>query len=504
MADKLSPITLSPGLFKNGTRYQAVGRWYDANLVRFIDSTIRPIGGWRRAPADDGGELDALSGVARGAVAWRSDSGEIYVGVGTHQKLYLITGGYLRDITPFGFTTGRVDTLIPGTSNQGSSPYGNGNYGLGAYGIGSTFGLEFPADTWQLDVFGDYLAAVCTSDKKLYVWEGNVLTAATVPSGAPVSATAVVCTPERFLFALGAGGNVRKIQWPSQESFDDWTPSSENTAGDFELTTNGAIKCGRRTKTQTLIWTDCDLHTATYIGGQLVYRFDPAGEACGIVAPNAVSVLDTQAFWMGREGFFVYDGFVRPLPCEVADYVFTDMNKTQVAKIWSTPVSEYGEVWWYYPSAGSTEIDRYVVYNYRENHWTTGRLARTAGVDAGAAKHPTLIAPSGEVYEHEYLDDRGTEVPYIESGPIQLGAGDHVLQLQRIIPDEKTLGDLQLTVYAAKWPTAPESTHGPYTANEPTNVRISARQIRLRGEQARETDWRLGTMSVGLVQTGRR
>jgi hypothetical protein len=502
MAEELKPIALPPGLFRAGTQYQSKGRWYDGHLVRFIANTIQPIGGWRRMPASNNGQIATLTGVPRGAVAWRSDSGDTIVGAGTTQKLYVIKGGVRYDVTPAGFVTGRADSIIPGVSGQGASAYGSGLYGAGPYGEAPSTGTAQEADTWQLDVFGDYLVGVSTSDRKFYVWQGATGTPAAMPSGAPTQLRGVVCTPERFVFLLGANGNVRSVAWPSQETFEEFTPTGENTAGDFELTTNGALMSGRRTRKETLLWTDDDVHTATYIGGELVYRFEQAGEKCGIVAPNACAVIDTTAYWMGKNSFYLYDGFVKPLSSDVHDYVFRDINRAQLAKVFAVTNAEFGEVTWYYPSAGSVENDRYVTYNFREGHWAFGQMARSAGVDAGATRYPVLFAPTGEPYEHEVGEDRGDEEPYLESGPFELGEGDRVLDVQSLVPDERTLGDVAATFYVKYYPMGAEESYGPYTLEELTDVRFSGREFRLRLVQGNEVDWRIGVMRVGIVPQG--
>lgn len=361
------PVELPPGIYKNGTEYQAKGRWSNGNLVRFIDGTKRPVGGWRRAQDPTGTNLVQLAGVPRRAIAWRGDAGAYRLGVGTTSHLFLIKGSVITDITPVGFTSGLADgSYSPGGATTGAGPL---------------MAALTDADTWHLDNFGDWLVGVCSSTGKLYTWQNDAAYPAAIAAGSPSGCRGVVVTPERFVVALGDSTSVRKVTWASQESTTDWVASDINTAGDFDLATTGRLMCGRRTKAQTLLFTDNDLHTMDYIGGVLVYRFEQAGSHCGIISPNAVAILDATAIWMGHRNFYVYDGFVQPLPCDVADYVFGDFNEAQRAKVWALSLSQYGEVWWFYPSGSSTTNDRYVCYNYRERHWSIGTLARSCGFD---------------------------------------------------------------------------------------------------------------------------
>ncbi len=498
MIENLVKIQLPPGLFRNGTKYEAAGRWYDGNLMRWVEGYPQPIGGWRRAQNISGGDLSALTGVPRAALAWRSASGTPQLAVGTHSKLYVLVAGVVSNITP--------STLVAGDQNSEfvGGTYGAGLYGVGVYGTGSGALVLDEADTWQLDTFGDYLVGVLTDDGKLWVWEGDTSVIASLATGAPTFCRGVVVTPERFLVALGAGGDGRKVQWAEQESTTEWLATDTNQAGDFTLQTSGRIMCGRRTRQQTLIWTDVDVHTMTYIGGDFIYSFALAGDNCGIIAPNAVATESTRAFWMGQNSFYLYDGYVQPLPCEVHDHVFENFNRVAAAKVVAQTLAEFGEVWWFYPSAQSSENDRYVVYNYKENYWHFGQLARTAGVDRGAVSTPMMIGSDGFIYEHEIAESRGTEVPYLESGPLELDSGDRVVRIQRIVPDGAVLSDAQMYLYAAFYPTETEVKHGPYLLSNPTDTRITTRQVRVRIEEVNGVSWRVGVPRLGVILGGRR
>lgn len=489
------PLTLPPGLFQNGTKTQSKGRWYAANGVRWFEGTMRPIGGWQALNATSGGTAVpiALGGVPRAMLGWRGSNAAAQLAVGTHTDLYAFSEGALTNISPADLIDGTQNTTLT------AGAYGAGLYGALSYGVGDPAqGVEVEAGTWQLDNWGDWLVGVLPSDGRILRWDRNVVNLAVViDATAPINNKAVVVTPERFLFALGADGDGRKIKWASQETLNTWTPGAANTAGDFTLEGPGRIRCGRRGRGETLIWTDTDLYVARYIGGVFVYSFERVGTNCGIIAPNAVSIMDGTAMWMSHKGFFMYDGFVRPVPCEVFDYVFGDFNQAQRVKTWSMPNAQYGEVWFFYPSGGSLECDRYVVWNFRENHWSFGKMNRTAGIDRGAFNYPMMADSAGGVYDHERGDLRTGLVPYAESGPVEIGNGERVIHLQRIVPDERTLGDVQMGIYASMYPTAAETLHGPYQLAEPTDVRITARQLRLHVEELRAADWRIGVVKLG-------
>jgi hypothetical protein len=515
--DTFVAINPPPGLYRQGTNYQSKGRWRDANLVRFFQGTIRPIGGWQRLVSAAGAPFAAVEGVPRGVTSWAVTDNEFVTAIGTTSDLYAIKQGVLYQITPDSFNVGGEDAEIGGDTG---GAYGEGLYGDGLYG-GAGTGIDqiTAAGVWQFDTFGDFLVAIATHDKNLYVWEGDTSNDATLVDNAP-SGEAVVTTPERFVFVLGADGDVRQVAWASQESLTDWAPTDENSAGSQILPTNGRLLCGRRSKGQTLLWTTVDCWTATYIGEPFIYRFDLVGESCGAVSPQAPVMVDTMAFWMGDENFFVYDGFVRPLPCDVHDYVFGDFNKTQASKVWGVTTAKFGEVTWFYPSALSLEVDRYVTFNYREKHWTYGQLARSAGTDAGPSASPIWADASGVLWQHETGSLRpGAGAVFAETGPVELtsgprglttnpemfGAGDQTMLAQRIVPDDRFLGDLRAYLYSALFPTDTEVQHGPFSTTQPTFMRVRGRTVRLRLEAASaNSDWRAGIYRIGVVPSSRR
>ena len=292
------PLKLPPGIYRNGTEYQAAGRWYDANLVRWYENTLRPMGGWRKRASGQ------MSGLCRGFITWRDNSANRWIAAGTHTKLYAMNeAGTLKEITPTSFTAGIADSL----SKTG---YGYSTYGTLAYGTARPdTGLITPATTWSMDTWGEYLIACSNADGKIYEWQLGFTTPtlAAAITNAPTGNKAILVTAERILFALGAGGNPRKVQWCDQENNTLWTPAGDNQAGDYELATPGTLLAGKRVKGVNLLFTDVDVHTAQYVGAPFVYGFEKAGSGCGLISAQAVAAIDTAAIWMSKSGFWIYD-----------------------------------------------------------------------------------------------------------------------------------------------------------------------------------------------------
>lgn len=489
----LIPLQIPPGVYRNGTEFQASNRWYDANLVRWVDGTMRPVGGWRTR--------DTVGTTApRAALAWQDLGGDRRYAAGFHDALKAVgASGTVTDITP-------VDLVAGDLSAEVNTGYSGGFYGEATYGTArADKGNYGEATTWALDNWGENLVACSVADGRLLEWDLNVANNAAAISGAPIDNLSLVVTAERFLFALGAGGNPRKVQWSDREDNTEWTAATTNEAGDIELQTSGQIMTGIKTRGQTLILTDQDAHTATYQGPPYVYGFERVGSACGVISRKAAVGVDEGVFWMGKRGFHLYSGgAVIDVPSEVADYVFGDMNTAQASKIYGVSNQAFNEIWWFYPSSASNENDRYVAFNYAEKHWSIGSIARTAAVDGGVFRSPIWFGVTGVSYDHETGLSYDSADVFAESGPISLGAGDNVMSATMLIPDEKTQGDVSATFRTRFHPNDTQRTYGPYSMSNPTSVRFTGRQIRMRVDGARLADWRVGIMRLDATAGGLR
>jgi hypothetical protein len=491
-------ITPPAGIFRNGTTYQAKGRWYDANLVRFEQEQIKPVGGWQKRSS-----AAAFFGACRAMMSWRDNSNTRWIAIGSSAKLYVQDEGGLNfDITPAGFTAGRDSA----TQNLG---FGGGAYGTGAYGAPPPNTVAYsPASVWSLDGWGQDLAGCCDTDGKIYLWSLDTATPAAAVTGAPTGCAGILVTEEGFLFALGASGDGRKVAWCDQQDLTTWNPDATNQAGDYDLATVGTLQCGKAVPGGALLFTDVDVWLASYIGAPLVYGFERKGSGCGPISKGAISARDSIAVWMGKgASFWLFDGqSVQPLDCDVQDHV-ASMNPGQVSKVTAVHLANQGEVWWFYPSEASNENDSYVCWAYREsarlgrNVWTIGTLARTAGSGRGVFPNPLMVDASGLLYEHETGLDYDDLTPFIETGPWEIGEGDFMAEIRRVVPDQSVDGQLSAMFYVRTWPSGPETTYGPISLTNPTDVLFQAAEVRLRfsGQNA-PSSWRLGNTRLDVVQ----
>ena len=380
----------------------------------------------------------------------------------------------------------------------------------------NTVSFEIDDDSFLLEIYPASDAEEDFHIDSVSVKQGVV---ATQVANSPSTVDSILVTEERFIFALGCVGEAqgvgyspRRVRWCDRENNTVWNATALNQAGEIELQTSGKIETAIRTRGQTLIITDVDAHIARYVGPPYVYGFERVGTSCGIISRKAAADVDAGTFWMGKGGFYRFDGnVVSQIDCEVHDYVFGDINTSQRSKVWAWTNGEFSEIWWFYASSSATdnEIDKYVAFDYKEGHWLIGELSRTSGVERGVFEYSMLTDSVGTLYDHEvgrsYLNGATQQAVFAETSAISIGNGDQIMQVTDLIPDEKTQGDVDVTFKSRFYPNDTEYTHGPYNPSNPTSVRFAGRQVRMRVEgDSPYADWRVGTMRIDAKAGGRR
>ena len=636
----LVELNVKPGVYKNGSAREAKGRYYDANLVRWKNGKLKPIGGWAKTTSS------AITGKGRTMLPFLDNDKSSYIAVGTSSKLYVYTGktSAASDITPTDFVAGN-DTSAVGVG-FGSGPY-NGTelltsatytastisasttddslndsasgFDATEFGVGdliqvsgfsnaannktyanshritaitaakitvgasnlttdtntgpavditiskarnfgedeyaATTALVTSANLWSFDLWGQYLIACSDSDGKIYYWDPSATdpletAAAEVnPTYAPTQNTCILVSKERHLIAFGADGNPKKIEWCTSEDYSTatgasvnaWTAAATNDAGSFEIDTTGKIRSATKVGNVILINTDVDCHEMRYVGPPYIYSRRLIASSCGIISRQAVASVAGFAVWMSYNGnFFMYDGSVRPLPCDVSKYIADDMNVVQDDLFYAVPNSLNNEIWWFYVSSSGSDIDRYVIWNYAENWWSIGQLERTAFTDVGVFGKPLGIALNGHIYEHEKkrsgsvtraadvsfeptntnqlsegdrtlsfgLSSASTnEMTYAETGVFEVGIGDRFANVKTMITDT-TAGDnaLSFKVYSALNSDSDETVSDSYALGTDgyTHLRETGRQLRLKILAPFDQDFEISALRAQVSPGGRR
>lgn len=251
----------------------------------------------------------------------------------------------------------------------------------------------------------------------------------------------------RFVFAFGCNDYTSTIQnpmlvrWSDQENAGDWTPSATNQAGSLTLSHGSEIVTALQTRQELLVFTDASLYSMQYLGPPYVWNATLLGDNLSIISQNAAIIASGVVYWMGLDKFYKYDGRLQTLRCDLRQHIFGDINLLQGGEVFCGTVEGFNEVWWFYCSAGSTAIDKYVVYNYLEDIWYYGNMARTAWLDSAILEYPVAATYSNNLVSHELgLDDNvnGTPQPihaYITTSEFDIDDGHNFGFVWRMLPD---------------------------------------------------------------------
>lgn len=344
----------------------------------------------------------------------------------------------------------------------------------------------------------------------------------------------------RFVFALGCTEygsttfNPMLIRWADQESVTNWAPTATNQAGFLQLSHGSQIVTTVQSRQEILVWTDSSLYSLQYVGAPVVWKADIVGDNLSIAGQNAASYANGVSYWMGVDKFYKYDGRTQTLRCDLRQYIFGDINTSQLDQVYSGTSEGFNEIWWFYCSKNSTQVDRYVVYNYLEDIWYYGTMGRTAWLDSGLINTPLAATYSNNLVNHEVgYDDRTANTPlpitaFITSAEFDLEDGDHFMFIRRVLPDVTFRGStvenpsITMTLYplanSGSGYSDPASEGGvnyaavTRTAEVPVEqftgqvfVRVRGRQLAIKvSSDTLGVSWQLGTPRIDIRQDGRR
>jgi hypothetical protein len=306
------------------------------------------------------------------------------------------------------------------------------------------------------------------------------------------------------------------VRWCDQESLFDWTPTATNTAGSQRISSGSEIISAQKARQEMLIWTDTSLHSMRFTGPPYTFTISMVASNVSILGPNVSVTIGDKTFWMDRENFYVYAGRVQTVPCTLLRYVFDDINLTQSHKCFAASNKMFDEVFWFYPSSSTTDIDRYVKFNFTENTWDLGTLARTAWVDYGIHDNPRAcgaVSSTNYVYIQESGEnaDDAAMTCFIESADFDLAPdGDHFMYISRLIPDTNggSEGTINYILKTRNFPGdsfATNSTNAVTSTTQQSYLRARARQGALRIESSTaDFSWTLGDLRLEVRPDGRR
>ena len=500
---------LGPGIFRDTTEYATGSKWFDGNQVRWHNNSLTPIGGWIRWYDD---QANVSNKQIRDAFSWRDYNKVPALALGSADNLVTIvitqdlgnpsnTIKTYYDITP--------DDLV--SSVEPRHGFGAGLFGSGLFGAETSVAVDPDAEgQWSMDNWGRTLLAVHNQDGRLFQWDPfNPLVDAEPVLNAPDQNSLVITTDEEFCMLFGGRGNPNRIQWCSRRNINDWTATEANSAGGFELQSQGSIIAAQKVQGGILVLTGTDVHIVEYVGPPNYYARRRLTNESGIISKNAIASMGNGALWVGKDEFWVYDGNVSRFPCSVHSDVFAESNFSLPSRCFMGINEGHDEIWFFYPHIGSNKPDQYVAYSFGNiPYCTVGKdMVRTFFHTPVFSKVP-LAALDRIIYQHEtgWLADgvsRNGQV-YAVSGALELGGGDKLMRVDRFYQDNSRayVGDVNsgplpytVTFELRNSPNAAPRTVGPVTLDATkgyTQVRFRARQAALRVDQVVDGNWSLG------------
>ena len=432
-----------------------------------------------------------------------------------------LTGDAIAEVPP--------DTLYYYCHNHtgmGDSITSSSISGTTGWGASASIGTTTQIRLWSHDNFNEDLI-INPRDGAVFYWDKtNGLSTRCVNistlSGAentPTVAKQILVSDQFHVFAFGTNTYGTSTQDPLLIRFSNadkpelWTVSNETSAGTLRIGSGSTFVKALKTKREILVWTDRSLHSVRYIGPDLYYGIAEISSNVTIMSPNAAIATEDFVFWMGNDNFYVYAGGTQQLPCSVKDKIFNDFNRSQQDKVFAGVNSEFGEVIWFYPSDGNSlanegtgDIDKYVIYNYKQKIWYYGSLTRTAWIDRGVRSFP-IAAGSSYLYDHEngYDDDGSAMTSFIESAPMDIGDGDKFSLISKVIPDITFDGSTNLSspqaTFSVKTRNFPgsnfnETASGIATRTSTTPVEQFTNQLHLRA-RGRSFAFRIDSNALG-------
>jgi len=424
--------------------------------------------------------------------------------------------------------------------------WGAGTWGFGSWGTGSNIYVSLRL--WSQSNFGQDLI-FCPRGGGIYYWAYNAnisvpavnISTLSGASDVPTIANFVfVSDASRFVFAFGTNAlgtstqDPMLVRWSDQESVTMWTPSATNQAGDIRLSRGSQIISCVQNRQEIVVFTDTSVYSFQYVGTPGVWGSNIIGDNISIMSQNAAILAAGVTYWMGIDKFYKYSGTVTTLRCDLREYIFANINQAQSQQIFSGTVEGFNEVWWFYCSGTSTTIDSYVVYNYQDDIWYYGQMARTAWVDSTTLTYPVSASYANTlVYQENGLDDNisGTANAmdsYIQSSEFDLQFGNKFAFVNRILPDvtfrKSTASSPQVTMTlipmqnSGSGYNSPQATGGSNvatitrTATAPIEQFTGQVFIRLRGRQLifqiegnqLGLQWQLGTPRIEVKPDGQR
>lgn len=415
-------------------------------------------------------------------------------------------------------------TLGPAATGTGfgAGGFGSGGFGGGGTGFTGATGTPITSTDWSQDNWGEVLLA-CPTNGPIYTWSPDTgfVNAQVVASAPFFNGGIFISQPQQILVAWrsvqssGVQDNLI-VRWSNALDYTNWTVSNATTAGSFHIPTGSIIMGGLQAPNYGVIWTDVDAWVMSYVGGNAIFNFTRVGSGCGLIGQHAGGVLSGSVYWCGTNNFFtIGQNGVSVIPCTVWDFIFQNLNTSQVAKIRCAPNAAFNEISWFFPSLGSTENDSYVKMNISTGAWDYGKLPRTAWVDVSILGNPIGADPSGLIFQHEMgTIQSGVSSTSFQTGWFAITEGNDLAFVDWAIPDfiwglfdGAKDASVNVTFFAVDYPGDTPRQSLPFTvtsATEYISPRLRGRLMSILVSSNSQSFYRLGRIRYRWALAGRR
>jgi hypothetical protein len=498
-------IKIPPGVVRGASPADTPGTWYETNLVRWVNGVLQPVPGWEKLVAT------VPASKVRAVHQWVDNDNIEYIGVLCEEHIYVYRDGALQDITPAGGMDGPGENVLAGG-------YGNDNYNYGDYG---TPRPDVPATSmigpaYSIDNWGEDLIVMSNYDGRLLRWKpSDPLVACTAVPGAPVNNRCFVITPQRHVIIFGMGGDFRRFGWCSQEDIEDWDFADPlNTAGEFFIEPASPILCAKALKSGVIFFSAIKAYFIEYLGVPYVYGYNEIGDRIAPISAASLVSSGDKASWWAENGVWSFDsGSLQAVPCTLLDWAKKEADPDfKRFRTFGQAIGEVTEVWWFFPTVGQQENDRYMAWNYSTGEWSMGWLNRTAGTPGSYLTYP-IMSDGASLFYHEKGDRYGDNMlPFAETAAINMKSGGRLMTIKQMVPDHVYPNDVVKYIFYGRDVRVPPGSDQEEVMELETredgylDVRMTARDFRMRIASAQDgvPKWSFGEMLIDVAQRGKR
>lgn len=502
----MTPLELPPGVVTTPTKASNSASWTDAQLIRWNNGKLGPIGGWEQLSYGL-----SFASRCRAIHEWFGNDGTRYTAYLCEAHCYVDIAGVLSDISP------TVPLVEPYSGDIFEGGYGDYLYGFGTYGTPRPDVVRPKEITpcYKMGNWGEQLIVMTSPDGRLLFWDPSTpLVVLDAVLNAPLNNRTFEITPERFIMLFGMAGDFRAFGWCDQEDYTNWDFASiSSKAGKYEVEPSSPIIDAVNTRDGVLFHTATKTFMARFVGLPYIYSYEEIADVTTPMSAASIASTVIGTVWFTENGFWQYNGAtVAPIESPVINYIFDNIDLIYARyEATMVNVASFSELWLFYPSLGSRYNDRYIIYNYREGWWSVGKMSRSCGFSSSYTTYP-IMSDGVKVFFHESANRYPgvSELPFAETHVLNIASGAGMMTMQQLLPDlTGNIDDLRFNFYYKNERSRNAEKISPLKAvrdNGYVDIRITGRDMRMRIQTINEEmfPWTMGQTLIDVTARGKR